>query len=500
MKRIVPLLLTLLGACSQVNEDPALTPLATFTVSNLNDSGRGSLRQAILDANALPGPDSIGFSVGGTITLASTLPDITDDLTITGNIFPNAVTISGNNAVSVFSIDSGVVNLYNLTITGGHARDYYAGGGILHDGGDLYISDSTISGNRAQAGGGIYSNNGTLDIRNTTISDNTAEYGGGVSSHSTLTVIDSTISGNSAYSGDASDDAWGGGIYTYGPVTLSNSTIAGNSAQYGGGLYNDSSGTLTITNSTIARNAASAGGGGIHIYWKPDPPFTFTLNNSIVALNSAPSSPDLSGFPVTGGSNNLIGGDPGLDPTGLQDNGGFTNTIALMRGSPAIDAANAESCPATDQRGVIRPQGNGCDVGAYEVEYRLDRSVLGLDFWKANFAETGVFLPLMLGNFGINDVSTVRGVFAETNCGKKHNDAVGCLAGHLLVAKLNVANGSDGCIAHTIREADAPLVSIGYNGPSGSYTLTKAQRRTAISLKNTLDSYNNGLGCPQFSD
>ncbi len=241
-------------------------------------------------------------------------------------------------------------------------------------------------------------------------------------------------------------------------------------------------------------------GGGIVNYWNPEPTFTFTLNNSIVALNTAPSSPNLYGPPVTGGSHNLVGGDPGLDPTGLQDNGGATGTIALVKGSSAIDAANAESCPATDQRGVIRPQGNGCDIGAYEVEYEFDRSVLGFGYWKDNFAETGVFLPLTLGDFGISDVSTVRAVFTETNCGKKHNDAAGCLAGHLLVAKLNVANGSDGCINLTIREANAPLVSIGYHGPSGSYTLTKAQRRTAISLKDALDSYNNGLGCPQFSD
>ncbi len=288
MKRIlIPLLLALLGACSQINEDPALTPLATFAVSNLNDSGRGSFRQAILDANAAPGADSIGFSVGGTITLASTLPDITDDLTITG---PDVgVTISGNNAVSVLSIHSGVVNLYNLTITGGHARDYYAGGGILNDGGTLTIINSTISGSRAQAGGGIYSNDVTLTILTTTISDNTAEYGGGVfnGTRGALTVIASTISGNSAYSGDASDDAWGGGVYTDSPVILINSTIAGNSAQFGGGIYNDDAGTLTITNSTIVRNGASGGGGGIRILWQPDPGFTFTVNKCFVALNTA---------------------------------------------------------------------------------------------------------------------------------------------------------------------------------------------------------------------
>ncbi len=165
-------------------------------------------------------------------------------------------------------------------------------------------------------------------------------------------------------------------------------------------------------------------------------------------------------------------------------------------GSPAIGTADGANCPAADQRGVTRPLGNGCDIGAYEVDNVI---LFTRNDWQRHPALERL-LPVTIGDFNVKDVSTARDVFDETNCGKRHNDAVGCLAGHLLVAKLNVANGSDGCIAHTIREADAPLVSIAYQGPSGGYTLTKAQRRTAIGLKNTLDSYNNGLGCPQFSD
>jgi predicted outer membrane repeat protein len=178
---------------------------ASFTVTNLDNNGPGSLRQAILDANISPGDDVIDFSVSGTITLTSGQLSITgsDSLTINGG---GNITISGNNAGRVFNIPGNTpVTLNDLTITDGNA------------------------------GAG--------------------EDGGGIYSEGALTISDSTISGNSA-GGD------GGGIFSQGPLTLSGSTLSGNSAVDGGGLYSFAA-LMTITGSTISGNTAGDEGGGI---------------------------------------------------------------------------------------------------------------------------------------------------------------------------------------------------------------------------------------------
>jgi hypothetical protein len=106
-------------------------------------------------------------------------------------------------------------------------------------------------------------------------------------------------------------------------------------------------------------------------------------------------------------------------------------------------------------------------------------------------------LPQSLGNFAVNDIVTVAKIFKAMNCSSsKDQDAVGCLAGHLLAAKLNRANGSLACIDPVIAQADAFQLSINYSGPGAKYTLTPAQRSTAISLKTALDQYNNNISCP----
>ena len=403
--------LLLFSACTRLSDTPGLPTLANFTVTNTNDDGAGSLRQAILDANATAGADTITFSTSGTITLSSQLPNITDDLTITGPA--GGITISGNNAVRVFFIEeTATVTLEGLSIINGNGENY-SGGGILNTG-TLTITNSTISGNSApEYGGGIENFDGVLTITNSTISGNSSGAGGGIFNYGSLRISTSTFSGNSA-------DA-GGAIYTAGTASISTSTFSGNYAQQGGGIDNDdilsiststfsgnsardrgggidNEGTLTLTDSTVANNSipgdgrgggianrggtltivnstisgnridgADSEGGGI---WNNEPGYVseFLITNSIVALNSSNLGNDLFG-PITSGSNNLIGvDDPGLDPAGLQDNGGPTETIALVEGSPAINAADAESCPATDQRGVSRPQGAGCDIGAFELQ------------------------------------------------------------------------------------------------------------------------------------
>jgi len=107
------------------------------------------------------------------------------------------------------------------------------------------------------------------------------------------------------------------------------------------------------------------------------------------------------------------------------------------------------------------------------------------------------YLPQTLGSYAVTDIVTTAKIFVGMNCSStKDQDAVGCLAGHLLATKFNLANGADGtCVSAYVAQADTFLTNVGYAGPAGKYTLTGGQRNTVIALKSTLDKYNNGLGC-----
>jgi hypothetical protein len=228
--------------------------------------------------------------------------------------------------------------------------------------------------------GGIY-NNGTLLVSSSTINGNTASGGGGISNGGRLTIRNSTISGNVARSAFGGR---GGGIANTGTLTLSNSTISGNLAppgrgfkSFGGGIFNG--GTLTLSNSTIVGNRASVGGGITNFG-------TATLQDSIL-LNSPVFGGDCGGSITSDGYN--LSGDNSCNLNGpgdhnntdallgaLQNNGGPTDTIALLNGSPAIDSGNPSGCTdgqghllKTDQRGMPRPDkedSSSCDRGAYE--------------------------------------------------------------------------------------------------------------------------------------
>jgi CSLREA domain-containing protein len=348
-----------------------------------------------------------------------------------GRLILRNTTISGNSARSAGGIDNygrltgtestiannsgeGIVNHNNVTtilttskVTGNSGR------GISNDGGGLTLTNSTVSGNEGggifQArggatltlvrvvdnstsfkGGGIFVGAvGSMTLRNSTVARNSATDGGGIAVRGgTITITRSTIAGNSATN-------WGGGILNLNIVrqgsdlAVTNSTISGNSASTGGGIYNsgDLAGAIaTLTNSTVARNSATRAGGGISQESSSSGLF---LRNTLVAQNTAPTGPDVSndeqgfvdarfnligdgsGSGISNTNGNQVGTssspiDPRIGP--LANNGGPTRTHALLAGSPAIDAASSADCPATDQRGVSRPQGAGCDIGSYERE------------------------------------------------------------------------------------------------------------------------------------
>src|SRR3989338_5523193 len=366
---------------------PALA--ATFTVTKVADTNDGacdadcSLREAIGAANVLPGADVITLPAGTyTLSIGGGGEDLnaTGDLDITGDVTINGAgdtttIIDGGGIDRVLTVFPATIVLIDaITVRNGNPGAGFGAGGILNAG-TLTLTKSTVADNTGEDfGGGLY-NTGTLTLTDTTVSDNVLSGfnasggGGGIFSSGTLSLTRSTVSGNSTI-------GRGGGIYNLDlTATITNSTISGNTALNGGGIFNRD-GTVSITHATITGNTASDNGGGIWNFGG-----TMTLANTIVSGNTAATlSGDCAGSITSLGHNlasdascafagagDLNSTDPLLGP--LQNNGGETETHALLAGSPAIDAVPLAFCTLpTDQRGVARPQGTGCDMGAFEVE------------------------------------------------------------------------------------------------------------------------------------
>jgi len=335
-------------------------------VSNLNDSGPGSLRQAIADA--APG-DTIYFQYalgGGTIHLASTLT-IGKNLWINADTVPNSITLSGDTDndtdgdVRVMIVSPGVtLTLRKINIFQGKATD---GGGIVNNGELTLLSTVLVANSATSFRGGAINNNGQLDIHDSTFAYNSAVTSGGAISNvgsGTLHIERSLFIFNSAREG--------GAISNSRPLTVINSTFAANTATlYGGGAINNSN-TLTIRNATLFDNYAVTGGGGISNYGGG----TLNYANTIIAgsyggdcFNNSTIGTNTGNLVEDGSCSAALNGDPMLDA--LSGNGGPTDTSALLPGSPARDAGDDAICETWDQRGALRPQGAHCDIGAYEA-------------------------------------------------------------------------------------------------------------------------------------
>lgn len=307
------------------------TNAATFTVNNNNDNGSGSLRDAVSQANAATGADTINFAAGvtGLITLTSGEISITEELTIDGDT--NDITISGNDSSRIFyasanlnlqsltlsngqasnrggviySLSSSTVNINNSTLSGNSASY----GGAVYAYGDLSITNSSLLNNSTTTssgdGGAIYARGNSVTITNSSLSNNTVNddggaiygysssniiitnsslsnnsanfYGGAITAYGNLSIVDSTLSNNTTNNN-------GGAIYTGSALTISNSTLSANSANdTGGAIW--SGGNLTITNSTLAGNSANNNGGMLHSYGGSG-----TLNSNILQGNTAAGS------------------------------------------------------------------------------------------------------------------------------------------------------------------------------------------------------------------
>jgi predicted outer membrane repeat protein len=400
----------------------------TFTVDSLadpSDPGHTTLHDALTLAQTTPQPsDKVVFASGlsGSVNLTTVLPNIDHSLEIDG---PGAsqLAISGQNARGIFhavGLANPGLQISGLTLRNGNNVADVGGGAIFLSGGSpARVSDTVLTGNTAQKGGAIYAVNGSLDIQRSTFTGNTStgiDTGGAIHSYgnTAVSISDSVISGNSGDTGggiqtltgfgssgslliqgstvsDNSATSCCGGILTHTTKTtmVRDSTISGNRVTGGpsGGMY--SYGPLTVMGSTFAGNSSADPGGGIYA----SPNYEPTLQNSIVAGNSAPAGPDLvnavsSAFSLIGNpsgstihdttaGSNLTNVDPQLQP--LAANGGLTPTMALAATSPAIDKGAAFGL-GTDQRGSLRPfdvpsisnsaapGADGSDIGAFEYQ------------------------------------------------------------------------------------------------------------------------------------
>ena len=385
---------------------------ATITVTNAADSGAGSLRQAVADANSTPDNDTINFN----IPVAAPNCDLSGvcTITLTGGVIPvqaaggsltianqtgaGKLLISGNNASRVF--EGGLnanLTLDGLTVTRGASNNFL--GVVSNLRGTLTILNSVFTQNtgRYVISNDAFGASGMLNVSNTTVGNNAGtgiQFDNSGTNGGTANIVNSTINNNSVL------PSGGGGVYFVGDrLRITNSTISGNSSDRGG-IYIATAGGATaqksfvLTNCTVTANSATEGGGGIEIFRA-----TVNLRNTIVAGNTnSGSASDIRFWNASGVSfgNNLIGTsinfefgvgqwlasdmlnqNAGLAPLG--NRGGATQTHALLPNSLAINAGNncvltANGCgdnnPAvpTDQRGVNRV--GTVDIGAFEFTSR----------------------------------------------------------------------------------------------------------------------------------
>ncbi len=330
---------------------------ATFIIMDNSDlaTDAGSLRFALanLDVGTAANTNTITFAsnLAGE-TIVETVADggtlaITQGVTITGPT--GGVTISGDNAVTVFQVNNGVnAALSGLTVADGNGLMTIGGGGI-NNLGTLTVSNSTLTGNSAIFGGGI-DNAGTLTVNGSTFSGNSGSTGAGIENAGALMVSDSTFSGNTGGVGGAIDNS------SSSPVTISDSTLSGNSAGTGSGI-NNAGGTVTLNGDIVVGNINSSTS-------SPD---------DLAGANIDPASShnvigaDGTNTLTTGGANgnqvNVTVAQAGLSPLG--NYGGPTQTMLLQPGSVALNAGQTET-GAFDQRGFARPDGTPSDAGAVQ--------------------------------------------------------------------------------------------------------------------------------------
>lgn len=406
------------------------------SVTNCDDAGPGSLREAMQNAAA---GDTIDLSALDCSVISLTTGALSIDVNNVTLEGPGAAALTIEGGYSAGRVNrvishhgTGLLSITNLTVTDArYVQDTAssANGGCIYSSGNLYLGHAVVTGctaigtSGAARGGGVYAY-GTLKVKYSTISDNLASSGarssiGGGTFSRGLTTVQSTFDNNRALATPPNLGAGGGmftiaGTVSIAATTISNnlasreaglgahnivtmsiasSTVSGNQAIYGtGGVY-ASIGEVSIANSTIAFNTARYNGGVELQYAHAN------FQSSIIAENYADGQrSDIEAYhasTASDGANNIIRAshttlpadtitsDPMLHA--LTDNGGPTRTHAPKAGSPAIDAGNNAGNVATDQRGTpyARSVGAGPDIGAFERQSEIDGDIIFADDFEA---------------------------------------------------------------------------------------------------------------------
>ncbi|MGA8665257.1 MAG: choice-of-anchor Q domain-containing protein [Candidatus Dormiibacterota bacterium] len=401
MRRLGTLLAAVIAAGSGVVVTTQIAQ-AAITCSS------ASLIAAITTANKSGGTVTLGSACTIVLTAANNttdggtgLPVITGKMTIAGNgATIERSTATGTPAFRIFDVASGgKLTLDSVVLSNGLADDGHSGGGAVNSHGALVVSGSTFSGNQSPAlsgtSGGAIASSGSLSITTSTFSGNVAMEGGALFIENTSSVDKTTFTNNTA-------TVYGGGaiVSAVGTTTITASTFVGNSGPGGGAIDNDA--TVLVSNSTFYKNTGgSNGGGAIQNFGTTIVSYsTFSQNasqygadlhnygTSILSVSASivangVDGANCSGAPVTDSGYNIDTGtscgfsaanqslnntQPMLDA--LASNGGSTQTLALPASSPAVNVipVTVSGCTGNkDQRGTARPQGTGCDVGAYEL-------------------------------------------------------------------------------------------------------------------------------------
>ncbi|CAG0934821.1 putative outer membrane protein PmpB [Thermoflexales bacterium] len=456
-------LMTLPVLANPVGSTTHHAPNATLTVTNTNDSGPGSLRQAVADAYS---GDTINFNLiyPAAITLTSGEILISRDITVVG---PGAtrLTISGNGTSRIFNIGSGAVELADLTVAQGDAASLY-GGGIYYgyDGGVLTLTRVNVLSNTAAYGGGVFLSSGNVMFN------------------------DGEVRGN-----DASSE--GGGIHVYsGSVTLNGEQIRSNTSRMGGGIFIQS-GDVTLNGGQIISNTASSGGGGVYIN-QFDANFTqtggamalntafnggavyinsgsMTLNGGQVIGNAASSSGWGGGVFISSGGNLLL--NAGMVVSNTAERGGG---VGIDSGNALIDGGEIISNTATNYGGGVYIRGN----------WQLGSATLSGGQIAANVASEGggVYVETYLATFVQTGVSTITHNTAQYGGGLYSDMGYITLEGGQVVSNTAVTNGG-GLWAGSgdVSLANVKIISnAAGNRGGGLYTSSVVMTNTEI-LSNT---------------
>ena len=443
------------------------------------DADGCTLREAINAANTDGMNSDITFDTTifagkQTILLDAALPNILSTISISGPT--TGVILDAQQNRGIFRVflgpTLGDLSLSNLSLL--NSTD----SGIRNNGGILRLLNCTLAGNSADFNGGAINNenSSTATLSNCTVSGNSsgragsASGGGLFNGSGTLSLFNCTVSGNSAI-----NRSRGGGISNRGTLNVSNCTISGNSAgddDGGGGIFNDFQGTLNLNNSIVAGNISTEGGG---------PDIFGAVASGDYNLVQDPSDATLSG------TNNITGQDPRLGA--LQDNGGPTQTIALLAGSPAIDKGN--STLPTDQRGLPRPvdfpgipnaqDGNGSDIGAYEEQTPPNSAPVAKDDNVSVNEDSGATPLHLLDNDTDADGNALRIAFVVQSP----------INGRL--TPISAANGTDTIdLAYTPNANFNGIVSFTYSITDGTDSSRQATVNITVNAVNDAPSFTKG--------